>query len=135
VTQVHDLNGGVHTNGLFWTVPLHDGSFRMSPDGRHASLHAKDVLNTDSFVFAGSFVVPATIDLRVRWEATEDPMDRGSGDAVDPTDPAAFLGRLSVARASMEFSGSEIGFAFHGRASSEAGGFAELGTERNGAFL
>jgi hypothetical protein len=72
----------------------------------------------------------------VRWEATGPRERRGSGSAVPPTDPAAFLGRFAPARATGSFSGSEVGFSFrsNGRADTDRG-FAELGPERNGVFL
>jgi hypothetical protein len=53
---------------------------------------------------------------------------------VPPTDPAAFLGRFATARSTGTLSGSEVGFSFQGRAGTE-GGYAQLGPERNGAFL
>ena len=61
-------------------------------------------------------------------------MRRGRGDEVAPTDPAAFLGRIAPARSTAWFSGSHVGFSFQGRAGTE-GGYAQLGPERNGAFL
>jgi hypothetical protein len=74
------------------------------------------------------------VSFGVEWNATGPRTRLGSGDAVAPTSPAAFLGTFREARAEARFSGSEIGFSFRGRADSERG-FAEVGRERNGVFL
>jgi hypothetical protein len=135
-SQVHDFNGGILPSGLFWTVEVDDDAFRISRDGRRAKLRAEDAPVVDSFTFGGRNVIPATVSLRVRWDATESPVSRGSGGAVAPTDPAAFLGRFARATSTGTFSGAELGFSFRsdGRATTDRG-FAELGRERNGVFL
>ena len=136
-TQVHDNNGGVLPSGLFWTVQLPDHAFTVSKDGMRARLHAKNVPLIEQFQFLGPNLIPSTISLDAEWRATGPRVKRGSGNTVPPTDPAAFLGELSPATATASFSGTEIGFAFetHSATSSDLGGFAELGTERNGSFL
>jgi hypothetical protein len=136
---VHDFNGGIRPSGLFWTVDLPDEAFRFTRNGRHAVLQAKHVPVVDSFTFLPIppvNVIPATVSFKVRWEATGPLMELGSGTAVPPTDRAAFLGRFREARATGSFSGRELGFSFKSDpgASSDLG-FAELGRERNGAFL
>jgi hypothetical protein len=117
-------------------VPLSPGSFSMTGNGKHAKVHAKNVPVLDTFVFGGSDIVPATVDFKVRWDAIGPPADLGSGGAVEPTDPAAFLGTFAPARAEGSFSGWVMGFDFTSDpgASSDVG-YAELGTERNGVFL
>ena len=81
-------------------------------------------------------MIPATVSFQVEWEATGPLTQRGSGGSVPPTDPAAFLGQLAVARSTGTFSGVGLGFSFqsNGRATT-ARGFAEIGRERNGVFL
>lgn len=108
----------------------------MSRDGRRALLAAKDVPVIDTFQFAGTFLVPATVSFEVKWEATGPPKELGSGNAVRPTNPAAFRGTFAPARATGRFSGTELGFSFVSKpgANSERG-YAEIGTERNGDFL
>jgi hypothetical protein len=115
-------------------VQLPGGAFRVSDDGRRATLEAEDVCVLDSFQFLGPTNVAATVSFKVRWQATGPRQRRGSGTAVPPTDPAAFLGRFAPARATGVFSGSEVGFSFTGRGTTD-GTFAELGPERNGVFL
>jgi hypothetical protein len=62
---------------------------------------------------------------------------RGSPATALPTDSAAFVGEFALAQSTASFSGSELGFQFKSDpgASSDPKGFAELGSERNGAFL
>jgi hypothetical protein len=134
--QIHDYNGGIPPNGLFWTVALPPGAFSVSADGRHARLRVNRMPIIDSFVFAGVNSTPAELDISVRWEATGPVADRGSGTSVPDTDPAAFLGRFRRARATGTLRGLELGYGFRtlGKATSDLG-FAELGSERNGSFL
>jgi hypothetical protein len=131
---VHDFNPGILPSGLFWVVQLPGDAFKVSHDGRRATLEAKDVCVLDSFQFLGPTSIAASVSFKVRWEATGPRKRRGSGAAVPATDPAAFLGRFAPARATGSFSGSEVGFGFTGRGTTDAT-FAELGPERNGVFL
>ena len=115
-------------------MELPDDAFKVSHDGRRATLEAKDVCVLDSFQFGGPVTVPASVNFKIRWEATGRFERRGSGSDVPATDPAAFLGRFADARSTATFSGSEVGFSFNGRADTKSG-FAQLGPERNGVFL
>ena len=115
-------------------MELPDDAFRVSHDGRRATLEAEDVCVLDSFQFGGPVNVPASVSFKIRWEATGPRQRRGKGSAVPATDPAAFLGRFATARSTASFSGSELGFSFRGRGDTD-GTFAELGAERNGTFL
>jgi hypothetical protein len=63
-------------------------------------------------------------------------VSRGMGTGVPATDPGSVLGEISPAVSTGVFSGSEIGFEFESnRASTSPGGYAQLGTLRNGVFL
>jgi hypothetical protein len=132
--QLHDYNGGIQPSGLFWVVELPRDAFRVSHDGRRATLEAEDVCVVDSFQFLGPNNVAAKVSFEVRWEATGPAVRRGRGTEVPPTDPAAFLGRIAPARSTGTFSGSGVGFSFTGRGDTDRG-YALLGRERNGAFL
>ena len=104
-------------------------TFRMS--GRRAVLHVKNLAVIDSFQFFGPSATPALVDFRVEWEATGPPVARGSGTAVEPTDPGAFLGEIAPAISTGSFSGEEIAFEFESRsASSFPQGYAQ---DRDGA--
>jgi hypothetical protein len=135
-SQVHDINGGVLASGLFWTLPLDDNALQVSDDGRRAVLDVEDIQVIESYRLFGPNTTPATLSFHIDWEATGPFVDRGKDATVAPTDPAAFLARFAVARSTAEFEVSEFGFSF----SSDPGvstdrGFAEMGRERNGAFL
>jgi hypothetical protein len=135
-SQVHDFNGGIQPSGLFWIVEIDDDELRVSRDGRRAELRLNRESVVDSFTFGGPSPVPATVSMNVKWEATGPFVSHGSGDAVSAADPAAFLGRFAKARSTGTFSGSELGFSFGSKGVATAGHtFAELGQERNGAFL
>ena len=108
----------------------------MSKHGERATLRVKDVPVLDTFQFANPFLLPSTVSFNLEWEATGPPQALGSGNAVPPADPAAFLGTFAPSRCTGSLSGNELGFSFESApgASSDRG-YAELGTERNGAFL
>lgn len=74
--------------------------------------------------------------MTIEWHAVENQVSLGSGNAVPPTDPAAFLGNFAKARSTAQISGRELGFSFKSNpgVSSDLG-YAEIGTERNGVFL
>lgn len=133
---MHDNNGGILASGLFWVVPLDKRAVRVSRDARRAVLRARDVPVIDSFQFLGQNQIPASVSFHVEWRATDEFVERGSGTDVPPTDPAAFQARFAVATSIASFEGSEFGFGFRSDpgASSDRG-FAEMGRERNGAFL
>ena len=95
-------------------VELPRDAFIVSHDGRRATLDAEDVCVLDSFQFLGPTNVAATVSFKVRWEATGRRERRGSGLEVEPTDPAAFLGRFAPARSTGVFSGFEVGFSSPG---------------------
>jgi hypothetical protein len=133
---VHDYNGGIPPSGLFWTVELPRGAFSVSRRQKRARLHLRDLPLIDTFTFLGPSDTPAVLSMTIEWDALEDPVNLGSGGAVPPTDPAAFLGTFARARSTAHFSGRQLGFSFSSDpgASSDAG-YAEIGTERNGVFL
>ena len=108
----------------------------MSRNGARAIVVVNDVPVIDSFQFASPFLAPSTVSFRIDWEATGALLELGSGNAVPPTDRAAFLGTFAAARATGRLSGAELGFSFVSEpgASSDLG-YAEFGQERNGVFL
>jgi hypothetical protein len=74
--------------------------------------------------------------MTIQWEAVEAQVSLGSGTAVPPTDPAAFLGNFAKANSTAQISGRELGFSFQSNPGVDSSlGYAELGRERNGVFL
>jgi hypothetical protein len=135
-TQVHDFNGGILASGLFWTVPADERNLWVSRSGRRAVLEMHDVPVIDSFQFFGPNQIPASVSFRIEWRATGPFVPRGKGAAVPATDIAAFLGDIAPARSTISAGAEEWGFAFRSdRASTDGGGYAQLGRTRNGVFL
>jgi hypothetical protein len=135
-SQVHDINGGVLASGLFWTLPLDDDALDVSHDGRQAVLNVEDIQVIESYRLFGPNSTPATLRFHIEWQATGRFVNRGQDATVAPTDPAAFLARFAVANSTAEFEVSEFGFSFKSDPGvSTDQGFAEMGRERNGAFL
>jgi hypothetical protein len=108
----------------------------VSRQQQRARLHLRALPLIDTFTFFGPNDTPAVLSMTIEWEAIEDPVDLGSGTKVPPDDPAAFLGRFARARSTAHFSGRQLGFSFSSDpGTSSDGGYAEIGTERNGVFL
>ncbi len=132
-SQVHDFQPGLSTNNLFWVTELAPGSFGLG--GNHAGLRLRDLPLIDSFVFLGPTQVSASVDVDLVWRRTGHHRERGKGTDVDPTDPAAFLGRIAEAECYGYVSGREIGFSFRTGRLSSASYYAQIGEQRNGVFL
>jgi hypothetical protein len=108
----------------------------VSKNTKHAKLRLRDFPLIETFTFGGSNDTPAVLDMTIEWDALEDPVRLGSGDAVPPDDPRSFRGRFAAARSKARFAGRQLGFSFvsdPGVSSDE--GYAEVGVERNGVFL
>jgi hypothetical protein len=134
---VHDFNGGILPSGLFWTLDVGKSAINFKIDSRSAILHVQNLPVIDTFQFGGPNVTPALVDFHVEWEATGPALPQGMGATVAPTDPRAFLGEIARAESTGSFGGEEFGFAFESNrgASTSPRGYAQIGTERNGAFL
>jgi hypothetical protein len=134
--QVHDYNGGIPASGLFWTVEIPPESFSVNNGERRAKLILRDLPLIDTFQFLGPNSTPAELSMTIEWEAVETQVSLGSGTAVPPTDPAAFLGNFAKANSTAQISGRELGFSFQSNPGVDSSlGYAELGRERNGVFL
>jgi hypothetical protein len=131
---VHDLNGGIMASGLFWTVPADEHDLWVSRSRREAVLEVRDVPVIDSFQFFGPNQIPASVSFRVEWRATGRAVRRGRGSAVPAEHMAAFLGEIAPARSTVTASAEEWGFTCRANGTT-AGGYAQLGDSRNGAFL
>jgi hypothetical protein len=134
--QMHDYNLGIAPSGLFWTTGLARHEVRVADRGTRATYEVRDLSVVDSFEFLGPREQPATVSFRIEWEATGEFVSRGHGDEVPPDDPGAFLGEFANAFSTAQFSGSQFGFSFESLPGvSTERGFAQMGTERNGAFV
>jgi hypothetical protein len=133
-SQVHDYNLGVLPSGLFWTTTVGPDEVDVDDGGRRVELDVDRMIAIDTFQFFAPTAQPAEVRFKVVWEANGPFVARGKGTGVAATDAAAFLGQIAPASSKGRFSGSQLGFAFEGRATHE-GGWAQVGTERNGSFL
>jgi hypothetical protein len=135
-TQVHDFNGGIMASGLFWTVPAEGRDLWVSRSGRRAVLEMHDVPVIDSFQFFGPSQIAASVSFRIEWRASGPFERRGRGDMVAETDPAAFLGDIAPASSAIDSKGEEWDFSYRSDdASTDPGGWAQIGFTRNGTFL
>jgi len=108
----------------------------VSKNHKTAHLHMDDVQIVDSFQFLGENSVPATVSFDLTWTASG-PRHHYKPGSTDPTDPTFFDGKFRGAAVTGTFSGSNAdGFTFTSDPGvTVEGSFAELGTERNGAFI
>ena len=134
--QLHDFNGGILLSGLFWTFALQPSQVHFSRDDRRATLKVRGLPIIDTFSFFSPNDTPATVDFDVEWRATGPATRQGGGSTGDPTAPNAWLGEIAPAVSTITCSGAEFGFEFDsGDGTSAAGGYAQIGHERNGVFL
>lgn len=133
--QLHDLNPGIATSGLFWTVAIPPESVEVSLAANSATMKMTNASVQDYFSIpyalfgGGPAPIPATVSFEVRW--------RGAGQRVTVRNPAGGLaGDFIRNEAQMEWSATAgpYRFASAGGASSTSS-FAEFGRERNGIFL
>ena len=132
---MHDYNLGIPPSGLFWTTAVRPDELHVDPDARWAVLDVRRMVVSDSFQFFATTVQPAEVRFTVTWEATGDFVARGAGATADPTAPNAFLGAIAPAFSQGAYSGAQLGFAFESVTATSDRGWAQIGTERNGAFL
>lgn len=130
--QLHDFFGGIQPSGLFWIVQVPDDALEIGDDTVELNVEHASVLDDFQFL-SPSPVVPATVSIHMKWTATG-AVEHFVPQSSDPTDPTNFAAEFRPAVATGTFSGSELGFSFTAKASSE-GVFAEFGHERNGLFL
>ena len=105
----------------------------LSIQGNTATLHVENAAAIDDFQFFAPGGVPATISYDITWTAAGG-VQQFRPQSSNPTDPTDFAAQFRPAVATITFSATESGFSVKGTSSSE-GGFAEMGTERNGFFL
>lgn len=114
-------------------IPRH--AFVTSGRGQDARLILRGLPLVDTFEFGGSLAIPAQVDIDVHWQATGEFIERGQGKEADPTSPAAFTGNFAEAECTGWVSGVETGFSFETGQLTATDFFAEMGQQRNGAFL
>lgn len=116
-------------------MPIPDESIVVSAGGKRLDVDVRDVAVIDSTGVPAADV-PATVSFQMTWRGSGRARQRGSGLAVGPDDPRAFLGRLFSARAQGTFSGVSGAFTFTSSPRPRAHTiFGVLGTEQTGTLL
>jgi len=145
---VHDFNGGIRPNGLFWVVQVPDEAVTTTEDTLTISLTNVAVVDQISFpgnIFLGSTGFPATLTLNMTFQKQGRPRNVRPTSA-SPISPFSWAGEMSDAVYSGDFS---VVYADHTFSAKGTFGklpgqqvpapslqiFAEIGTERNGSFV
>jgi hypothetical protein len=135
---VHDFNGGIGPNGVFWIVQVPDDAVKTTEDTLTISLTNVAVVDQIAFpgnIFLGSTGVPAKVSLTMTFQKTGKPRTVRPTSA-DPLSPFNWAGEMSDATYSGTFSVAYDDGKFSADGSFGATQvFAEMGTERNGSFV
>ena len=145
---MHDFNGGIRPNGLFWVVQVPDEAVTTTEDTLTISLTNVAVVDQISFpgnIFLGSTGHPATLTLNMTFQKHGRPRIVRPTSA-SPISPHSWAGEMSDAVYSGDFSvvNTNHTFSAEGTFGKLPGQqvpapslqiFAEMGTERNGSFV
>ena len=142
--QVHDFNGGIAANGLFWIVQIPDDAVTITDDTVSITLSNVAVVDQLTFpqllpngdiVNLGNSGAAATVSFNITYQKSGRarhvrPTSR------DPLSPFNWAGEMSDATNSGTFSVTytDGSFSAQGNFSSQ-GNFGEIGRERNGSFV
>ena len=137
---MHDFNGGIGPNGLFWIVQVPDDAVVKTRDTLTISLTNVAVVDQISFpgnIFLGSTGHPATLTLNMTFQKQGRPRNVRPTSA-SPISPFSWAGEMSDATYHGTFSvayndGKFSATGDFGSTASEQI-FAEMGKERNGSF-
>ena len=145
---MHDFNGGIGPNGLFWIVKVPDDAVKTTGDTLTISLTNVAVVDQISFpgnIFLGSTGHPSTLTLNMTFQKHGRPRIVRPTSA-SPISPHSWAGEMSDAVYSGDFSvvNTNHTFSAEGTFGKLPGQqvpapslqiFAEMGTERNGSFV
>ena len=135
---MHDFNGGIGPNGLFWIVQVPDDAVVKTRDTLTISLTNVAVVDQISFpgnIFLGSTGSPAKLSLNMTFEKSGQPR-HVRPTSKDPLSPFTWAGEMSDATYSGTFSVAYNDHTFSAKGSfGSTQIFAEMGTERNGSFV
>jgi hypothetical protein len=139
MTQVHDFNGGIGPNGVFWIVQVPDDAVKTTEDTLTISL--TNVAVVDQIAFPGNFFLGSTgastkLSLTMTFQKTGKPPRTVRPTSADPLSPFNWAGEMSDAMYSGTFSVAYDDGKFSAKGSFGATQvFAEMGAERNGSFV
>jgi len=131
--QLDDMNPGIGTTGLFWTMPLDENSVEVQLRRGRAEMRAERVHVQDYGSFMNSILgvplEPATVSFEVHWSG-------GSSREHVVNAPQEMEGEFIRNSATMEWSATTETYHFRSRpASTSTSFFAEIAREQNGEFF
>lgn len=140
MTQVHDFNGGIAANGLFWIIQVPDDAVKIDDDTLTISL--TNVAIVDQFTFPnagginlGNSGIPATLTFKATYKKTG-AQRTVRPTSADPLSPFNWAGEMWMATNSGSFSVTYNDGSFSAQGTfSSSGNFGEMGTEMNGSFV
>ena len=93
--QLHDLNPGIASDGLFWTVPIPDRAVQVNPVNGSASLQMTHVGINDygtiqnALFGGGPAPIPGSVSFSVQWRGVNQLLN------INNTDPPSAGGGFS----------------------------------------
>ena len=131
--QLDDMNPGITSTGLFWTMAIPEGSVEVNFGNGSAELRVEHVKIEDYGTFLNSLFggpsEPATASFEIQWA--------GSSPRQHVVNTAGEMeGEFIRNTATMEWSATTPDYEFVSHpASTSSSLFAEIGHERNGVFF
>jgi hypothetical protein len=129
--KIHDINPGIASNGLFWTVPMPKDALQMSNNGRIVSVHLRDFPVQDQPHFPDTHPTHAAhISMDLSWQAVGRQMGIN-----DPMNHYRLQFHKANAQVALSVTVPEVGFTFTSDpAPTSESLYAMLGYDRNGHF-
>jgi hypothetical protein len=137
--QIHDLNPGIQSDGLFWTTAIPPAGVKVNLRQGVASLEATDVPITDFGTIAnalsgGSPTTPGTVSFTVVWQGVDERFTVRNDDP--PASGGSFAGDFIRTTAQMEWRAT-VGdvLPVSDVLATSSSTVAEIGHEQNGSFF
>jgi hypothetical protein len=130
--EIHDFHPPISAAGLFWMLPIPQGSRVFSPDGKTATVEMKDVPVRDEPKFPARDAVstPATMSFKLVVKATDQKVVYD-----DPLKQFRVEGYLATAQLEAEISVPSIGFSWKSDPlETSKSNFGVIGDEVNGRY-
>jgi hypothetical protein len=137
--QIHDLNPGIRSDGLFWTIAIPHEGIQVHLRKGGASLEATDVPITDfgdinNALSGGSPTTPGVVSFKVVWQGVDERLTVRNDDP--PSSGGSFGGEFIRNTAQMEWRAT-VGdvLMVSDLLATSSSAVAEIGHERNGIFF
>jgi hypothetical protein len=130
--QIHDFHPPIAPSGLYWVVPVPEGSLVISPDGQLATLEMDNIAVVDQPNWPALDAVgrPAFMSFSMKWKATDEKIVYD-----DPEKQFRVEGYRATAEIAAEVEVPSINFAWKSDPlSASHANFAIIGDEVNGRY-